>query len=357
MLKTYPKFKRGEVDKYFKKLSKAEQNIIKDYLEYRRARGVTSEGKLRDIRRDILHFRKIIEKDFKKVDLKDFRSVFSIISQSHLTEGSKSNVRIDIKNFLRYLFKDWSLRFNDFDGIKNGTNIRNEERINSQNLFKIEDIEKCMKAETKMSWKAFLMTQYEGALRTKETRFLKWDDIKFNVDGDISEIKIFATKTMKARTVFVEKATFYLKQLKEEQENTDKKSVYCFPSNKDVNKPVDKGMVSLWFRRLTEKALGEKRWNYLLRHSRATELYRLAEQGKISKDTAVRFMGHSEDMSKTYTHLDTQEIKQMLKDQVYKLEELPPEKQHEFEKMKIEFADMKKELSEIKMAINLQKKS
>ncbi|MBI5872313.1 hypothetical protein HZB88_04490 [archaeon] len=77
-----------------------------------------------------------------------------------------------------------------------------------------------------------------------------------------------------------------------------------------------------------------------MRHSRATELYRLADENKISKETAIKFMGHSSDMSKTYTHLDKQEIKNMLKNQVYKLEELPEEKKHELEK---EISELKRE--------------
>lgn len=332
MLKSYPKFKRGEIEKVYKNLSKAEKKILEDYLNYRRARGITSEPKLKDTRRFILQFRKIIEKDFNKFDLEDFRKYFALVASSHLKDTSKIELRVNIKNFLKYLFKDWSLRFNDFDGLKSGTPQKNEERINSQNMFKHEDIEKCIKAETKLYWKAFLLTQFEGGLRTKEVRCLKWDDVKFNVDGDLSEIKIYATKTKKARTIFIEKATFYLKQLEQEQENTKDKGVYIFHSKKDINKPVDRGTISMWFRRLTKKALGEERWNYLLRHSRATELYKLAKEGKISKDTAITFMGHSEDMSKTYTHLDTDEIKEMLKNQIYKIEDLPPEKKDEYEK-------------------------
>jgi len=69
------------------------------------------------------------------------------------------------------------------------------------------------------------------------------------------------------------------------------------------NQPVQKSTVNMWFSRLTEKTLGEKKWNYLLRHTRATELYKLAKENKIAKDTAIKFMGHSEDMSATYTNL------------------------------------------------------
>ena len=51
-------------------------------------------------------------------------------------------------------------------------------------------------------------------------------------------------------------------------------------------------------------------------------------------------MGHSKDMSETYTHLDDEDVKKMLKEQVYKLEELPPEKKAELQK---QIDDLKKQ--------------
>lgn len=344
MLKEYPKFKRNEIEKFYNSLPGKEKTIIKDYLEYRRARGITSEETINDVRRYMLHIRYILQKEFKQIDLKDLRTLLAIINSSRLAGYSNNTIKVNLKNFLKYLFSNWSSRFANLEDIRLIPNARNEEKLNSQTLLQKEDIEKIMKHETKNFWKAFFMTQYEGGLRTKEVRFLKWGDIKLNVDGDISEINIYATKTKKARPVFVKAATFYLDKLQEEQENLKEKGIYVFHSKKDINLPIDKHSVSMWFRNLTQKALGRKAWCYLLRHSRATELYRLAKQGKISKDTATAFMGHSEDMSEVYSHFDKKEIKEMLKSQVYKLEELPEEKKHELEK---EISELKRENEKI----------
>jgi integrase len=196
-----------------------------------------------------------------------------------------------------------------------------------------------------MFWKAFFITQYEGALRTKETRLLKWNDIKLNEDGDISEIHIYATKTNKARDVFVKDATFYLKTHKKQQENMKIKTIYVFPQKKNPNLPTSKTTVSDHFRPLFKKSLGEHKWNYLLRHSRGTELYTLAKQNKIARDTAIGIMGHSKDMSDFYTHLDTKEVKEILKKQLYKLEELPVEKKHELEE---KISSQQKQIEELK---------
>lgn len=338
MLKEYPKFKRNEIEKFYISLPGKEKTLIKDYLEYRRARGITDKETINDVRRYMLHIRYMLQKEFRLIDLKDLRTLLAIINSSRLAGYSNNTIKTHLKNFLKYLFPDWSLRFANLEDIRLISNARNEKKLNSQTLLQKEDIEKIMRHETKNYWKAFFMTQYEGGLRTKEARFLKWDDISLNVDGDISEINIYATKTKKARPIFVKAATFYLAKLKEEQENLKEKGIYVFHSKKDINLPIDKHSVSMWFRNLTQKALGRKAWCYLLRHSRATELYRLAKQGKIAKDTALEFMGHSADMSEVYSHFDKKEIKEMLKNQVYKLEDMPEEKKHELEK---EISDLK----------------
>lgn len=340
MLKEYPKFKVNEIWKFYNKLSSSEKKFFEDYITYRKARGVSAERDLLDIKRYMLQLRYILQKDFRKIDLNEVRQITAIINTSWLKNEVKNGLKIDFKNFLKYAFRDWSIRFADLEDIKQSSKFRNEERINAQTIFTKEDIKKLMKQENNMFWKAFLITQYEAGLRTGECRTLKWDSIRFNVDDDISEIGIYATKTSKARTIFVKEATFYLKQLKQEQQNTGIKSIYVFPSKTNVNNPVYKNSVSSWFKSLTKKALGREGWNYLLRHSRATELYKLAEENKISKDTAIKFMGHSSDMSKTYTHLDKEDVKSMLKNQVYKLEDLPEEKKHELEK---EISELRKE--------------
>lgn len=339
MLKEYPKFKRNAIWKFYEQLDKQEKKLLEDYIIFRKARGVSADRDLLDIKRYMIQLRYILEKDMRKISLNEVRHITAIINTSWLKNEVKNGLKIDFKNFLKYLFPDWSMKFSDLEDIKQNSR-QNEEKINSQTIFTKEDIEKLMKHENNLLYKTFLIVQYEAGLRTGECRTLKWDSIKFNVDEDISEIGIYATKTSKARTIFVKEATFYLKKLKEELENTGKKSIYVFPSKSKKNMPIDKNSISMWFRNLTKKALGREGWNYLLRHSRATELYRLADENKISKETAIKFMGHSADMSKTYTHLDKQAVKEMLKNQVYKLEEIPEEKKNELEE-KIKILEIK----------------
>ena len=331
MLNEYPEFQRGQTEDFFSKLTKKERNEIEEYIRYRQARKDVGERTLKEIKRHVIHLRFILQDKFETFDLKKLREYLALLnSAKHLSIHTKNDIKINIKNFLKWKFENWSKRFSELQDIRLVTNPRNEEKINASTMLSKDDIEDILKHEPLTFWRAFFMTQYEGGLRTKETRYLKWDDVKLNVDGEISEINIYATKTKRARPVFIKDATFLLKKLKEEQEFSKNKGVYIFHSMTDVNQPIGRSLVSKWMRGLS-KVSKKYVWNYLLRHSRATELYRLAKQGKISKDTVLSFMGHSKDLSDTYTHLDTKEIKQMLKDQVYKLEDMPEKQRHEIE--------------------------
>jgi len=340
MLKEYPKLKRGVIEKFSEKLKKEEKDLLKEYMTYRKARGLASEDMTKNVRRIILQIRYILEHSYKEMTLKELRELLSIINSSKMANHYRNNVKANLKNFLKYAFPDWSMRFSNLDDIKFGEHSMNEEKINHKTLLSKEDIEKLVRAETRNYWRAFLLVQYEAGLRTKEARLLKWSDIHIDMDEDLTEINIFATKTAKARTLYVKEATHYLKLLKQEQENLKEKGVYVFPAKINKDKPVEKYAVNGWFSKLTEKVLGRKGWNYLLRHSRATELYTLAQENKISKDTAIKFMGHSEDMSKAYNHPNPEDVKKMLRDQVYNIEELPEEKKNKLEK---EIEDLRKE--------------
>ncbi len=348
MQKAYPKFKRFEIDKIYEKLPKKEKDDLEKYIKYRIARGLISETKQKDVRRIILQLRVLFQKDLINLNLEKLREMLSIINSSYLGDITKNEVKTHLKNYLKWKFNDWSKRFSDLEDIKiiKGNRIR---EITPQNLPTKQDIEKLMKHENKMFWKAFLITQYEGGLRTKETRYLKWGDIAFNIDGDISEVSLISTKNKKKRTIFLKEASFYLQKLKVEQENTKTKGDYIFHSKNDFSTPVDKWVISKWFTNLSKKALGKPIWNYLLRHARATELYKLSKLGKISKDTAQNFMGHSKDMEDVYTHLDTSTLKKIIKDQVYKLEDLPEERKHELEK---DVEELKKQIKSIKDSEN-----
>lgn len=339
----YPKLARGAIEKYQKSLPKSEREQIEKYMVYRRGRGLNDSQTFNNTLRMILHIRYMLEKPIINITLEELRKILSIINSSELSNHYRNNLKVNLKNYLKFSIPEWSLKFQNLEDIRtNGIGQKNEARINHKTLLTKEDIEKLVKAELSLRWRSFLLLQYEAGLRTIEVRNLKWDDIKLDVEDGLTEVNIYSTKTKKSRTVYVKEATHYIKLYLQEQTNTDDKGLYIFHMKHDKNRPISKFSVNDWFGKLCKKVLNREGWNYLLRHSRASHLYQLSKENKISKDTAIKFMGHSEDMSKTYDHPNPNDIKKMLREQVYQLEDLPPEKKHKLER---QLAEQKKEWS------------
>lgn len=268
MIKQLPRFNRGDYEKQYGKLSAKDKIILEDYGVYCCTRKKVGDEKIQDMKRNILKFRLVVGKEFKKIGLNDLRKFLSILNMSSISDYTKNDMKVHIKKLLRWLFKDWSKRFDEFNDINQNPKPKRSRKIEDKILTK-QEIEKLVRTETRMFWKAFLITQWEGALRTKEVRFLKWDDLK--EEGEYYSIILHSTKTGEDRPIVLKESKYYLDKLKEEQRNQKTKGVYVFHQTKNINEPVDKATVSMWIRRLSKKALGREIWAYCLRHTRATE--------------------------------------------------------------------------------------
>lgn len=344
----YPRFERGEVSKKYNKLPKDEKKIIDDFVSYV---GISSTARTRleNNRRAITQFRMVTKKPLKETTLQDLRSFLSLLNNSDKTQSTRNDIKHAVKRFLKWYFKDWSKRFNDLSDIKLIVGM-NEEKINADTLLKKEDIETIMKTETRFVWKTFFICLYESGLRPIELRTLRWKNIKLGIDGDLSEINVYASKTSKARSVYVKEATKYLQEWKERQEREEVKNDLLFPAKKNPDKPIGKNVVSEWLRVISKKAIGREVNPYLLRHSRATELYTNAN---IPEKLARKFLGHGKSMSDVYTHLSNKDVKEAMSKTIYQTEDLPPEKKHALE---LELERQRKEIGELRKYISITSK-
>ena len=340
-MEQYPTYKRGEVQKAYKKLPAKEKKKIEDFLKYV---SITSQSskRLSDNQRSITEFRMITGKSLDNVGLEDLRHFLSLLNGSNKTQATRNDLKASIKRFLKWSFKDWSSRFDNLSDVRLVMRM-NEQKINADTLLKKEDIEKTMKTENNFFWKTFFITLYESGLRPCELRTLKWSNIKFNVEGELSELNIFATKTHRARSSYVNQATFFLKEQKRRQQQQELNTDFVFPAPKNKDKPINKDIASKWISKITKRAIGRSVTPYNLRHSRATELYINAN---IPDKIAQKFLGHSKSMSDVYTHLSNKDIKEALSKTIYNFQEVAPEKKAEFEeKLKAQ----QKQIEELKL--------
>ena len=346
-MKTIPKFLRGEFEKKLKELSEEEQKTLEEFSSYCSINA--NRDKVQDMIRNVLKFKLVIGIDFKDIEIKNLRDYLVILNKSNLSDYSKNDSKVCVKKFLRWKFEDWEKKFNKFEDIKLNKKPLRKKIIDEKTILTKAEIEKIMKTETKMYWKAFFITQYEGGLRTKEARTLKWSDL--NEENDFYTIDLHSTKTQSNRPIILKESLFYLNKLKEEQTNTKDKGVYIFHSKRDKDKPITKHSVAVWLNKLSIKAIGRRIYPYILRHTRGSELRTLVKNGKMSKDNATEFLGHSEKMfDKVYSHLEKKDIKEMLKEQIYNFEDIPQEKKLELnEKIKElqENSEMQKGFNEI----------
>jgi integrase len=314
-------------------ISTKEQKILKEFEDY--CLITASKARAQKAKTNALRFLLMAEKNIDKIDLRDLRNFLKILNKNDFSDYYKNDIKGFVQKFLKWYFPNWSETFSNFEDIKINARAKRKKPITEKDILSKHEVEKLMKAENSIYWKTFLIVQYEGGLRTKECRTLRWDMIE--EDNEFSFLNITSIKnkdaTAEIRIVPLKSSTRYLNELKNYLEANGRKSVYVFPSIESVNNYISSATVNKWLKRLTTKVIGRSVNNYLLRHTRGTELKTLVKEGKLSKDNATDFLGHSEKMfDKVYSHMDREDVKEILKKQIYDFDEIPEEKKHELEK-------------------------
>ncbi len=326
----YPEYRKENIttEYIYSHLVKAEQEIVDKFLTY--CSITAGKGKLKDIKTNILQFRDIVEKHFEKNTLNDVRAYLAILNQSGRAKWTKNGIKIHVKKFLKWKFKDWYERFNELADIKLSKNPRNEERINDSTLVTKEELSKLLRIEDTIRGKALLFTLYETAARPQEVRLLRWSGVEY-LEDKITKISLYSRKTGHSRAVFVKDATIHLKRWEQEYINSERKLTdYVFPSKKASHEPMGKSALEVWLRRLSHKAkLGRTIYPYLLRHTRLTEIWDKLGDVIVHR----KFAGHSQDSSMTslYVHLSDKNVKDSILRKVYQVDESHPSKTQELE--------------------------
>lgn len=289
---------------------KKKDNTIHEYLEFKRL-SVNSKRKLKDIERYISRFLKVIN-----VQNPTEKELIKFINSLNIYKTrTKNDLKVLIKNFVKWKYPDYSARFRNLDRIcktEKGSDVYRPE----QHITK-EDIEKLVIEEKEPKWKAYISILFYSGSRPQEICNLKWKDLTFDNDGCF--IKIYSGKHKNYFDKFVpDNVVFYLNKIK--NNNSD----YVFPSPKNKNKPITESAVYYRISQLSKNVLNKKVNPYLIRHSIATILYN--DDAIPDKRVVARQMGHSEKMRKVYDTPTRKVIEQKLKKIWIRTEELPQEK-------------------------------
>lgn len=313
----FPDYKKGELLEIKEKSDKESLRILNDFLAIcSRSAGKATIDK---IERQVLQFQDVIEKPLsQKPTATEVACFLSLIKDKR----DRQKIKCNIKRFLKWKWKDMEI----IELFEFKWNRKLPSRYTENDVLSAQDIEKLIRKADKLIWKAIFILDFETGMRPSELVDLRWRDIKFK--EETADIVIFSKKTGETRIYPVVNSVVHLKRWKQEYAFPDlKPEDYVFPSKKR-EKPLTTNAV-LYNLKRNAKKIGipeNKITTYLMRHSKATELYQ-----KLPEQVVEKLLGHK-GMAKIYTHLSSEKARQELLDKIYKVEELSEEKKHELEK-------------------------
>lgn len=319
MKKTYPKYDKGELEKIYETFSKEEKKLTEEFILKCGITAKTKE-KLNKIKRIIIQFRDVTELSLKNQTTESVNTFLFILNASNRSVWTKNEIKVYLKRFLKGLYKDLEMIENIKTDNKRGLN---PQKITENNLINEKDIEKMIRFARGFKEKAYVLLSFNTGARPIELINLKFKDIKF--EENHADVNLFSPKTQRSRTFPVVRET--MKALWELKEHYPFPNVsnqdYVFPS-RWRDRPLTTNGINKMLRRMAlSSEINKDVWGYLLRHSKATKLYE-----ELPTPIVEKLMGH-QDQYRTYAHISSKKAKEELLDKIYKIKEMPQEKENE----------------------------
>lgn len=324
MKESYPRYKQGELIEIEKKLTKSDKEILKEFLK--KCSITAGEKKVEKIKKLILQLFDVTQKSLSKQTKKSIDDFLLLLSKSDKSNWTKDEIKVYVKQFILWLYKDVSLVENFKATAKKGLD---PQKITENNLVTEKDVEKMLRYAESYKDKAYLLLAFQTGARPQElSENLRWKDIKF--EDAYADVTLYSSKTNESRTFPVVKET--------KEALWEWKQHYSFPDvqPKDFVFPSrwrDKSMTTAGLNKILRKmanlaGLNKDVWNYLLRHSRCTKLYEELPQQIVEK-----LMGHK-NMAGVYAHISSKKAREVMLNKIYKIEELTKEEKEEIKELK-----------------------
>ena len=330
MKNTYPKYKTVELMLIKSKLAKKDKDILNKFLIF--CGGTAGEKKLRNIEVKMLQIRDVSNISYSDWDLEKLREFLSVLNRSEISKATKNEIKKTFKRFLKEYYDDWSKKFKGLTDIK-GENDMNHERLNANTILASEELEKIIRKAESLRYKALITLMFESGGRPEEILKLKWKDINL----DKKEVKLSSSKNKTVRINPIKESIIHLMRYKQEFPFPDVQSNdFLFPSSTERKKHLSVSYFGMRFRILARKAIGRDIFPYILRHTRATQLQKV-----LPPKIYEKFMDHSIETATRYSHLDKDDVREVLLEKVYHVEELTEEEKEEIKNLKKELSKLK----------------
>ncbi len=297
-------------------MEKGKLKVLNDYIDFKRT-SVTTENKIKDIKRDIERFLNSSDKPLSK--FKEPELVKYLNSINHFSVGYINGVKALLKNFLKWNYVDYPARFRNLDRLCRTS--KPEPTYKADDMLNEKEINKLANAETDLMWKVYWFVFFYGAFRPSECCRLKWENVEFEKNGAI--IKVYLTKNKKDFYKSIPQNVAELMKKWKEHNSSE----WIFPSPLIEGKPIQSKTVYFRLIKLSQRVLGKKVVPYAIRHSVGTIKY----NSDIKDDIVASQMGHTKDMRDVYVNLDENGLKENARKIWGKEDDLPKKKKDEYE--------------------------
>ncbi|MFH1585789.1 MAG: tyrosine-type recombinase/integrase [archaeon] len=327
----YPRYKQGELLDVEKKLDKEDKKLLDEFLK--KCSITAGDKKVQKIKRLILQLFDVTETPLRKQTKESVNSFLVVLSKCDKSYWTKDEIRVYVKQFLMWHYKDLELVENFKSEARRELN---PQKITENNLVTEEDIEKMLRFAQGYKDKCYLLLSFQTGARPQELAELTWSGVKF--EDTYADVTLYSKKTRKSRTFPVVEET--MNALWEWKQH------YTYPnvSSKDYvfvgvrrGQPITTAGLNKMLRRMSKSAgLKKDVWNYLLRHTRATKLYEELPQQIVEK-----LMGHK-NMAGIYAHISNKKAREVMLNKIYKIEQLSKSEREEMQQMKKDIESLKK---------------
>lgn len=306
--------------------------IKKEFLDYCRINA--SESTMKKIEAKYNHIENYFEDKINKLTIKDIHNFLRHLNEQGFKIHTQNDIKKILKRFLKWRYKDYRERFNNFDDIKSKKHDNKK-----QDLLNKDEIEKVLRACNSVKHTALINLLWESGARPSETLGLKWKDF----EEDSKTITIYSSKNNTTRKIPLNKSIITLKDWKQKYSvSNPTKEDLIFPSQTDYKKPMSTQAVSQYIRNLLRKTLNKNHSAYSIRHTRCNIWF---NSGMNAKDYEY-VADHSYVIALEY--YQQSDMKRLAKkfDEIYNIKELTPEEKEEIKKLREENKKIKKDFKD-----------
>jgi integrase len=351
MKKEYPTYQLGDTNKLEKNLKGGDKLIFESFMTFVSA----SAGKLKQKERrlDILQIHDIIRKPFNTWTYEDIVGFVALMRESDRAIWTKKGTLTTLSIFLKWKFRDWSLRFNELDIVKKlqrQLQPDNSKRYNEDTLLTAEELDRLIRSADKLIYKLWISMCGEAGLPYAVQSKITWNDLKIDdLQDGITTLSYYREKNKNPFKFPLGKVTtYYLKQWKQEYPYPGvKKDDLVFPSPTTRDTPVRQPTIHTMLNTVSKKSgVNKQLYQYLIRHSVLSANY---QKNGMTEEVHRRLFGHKpgSKMTRIYSHPKDEDVLRNALELLHKVQPLTHKERNKIKELEISLKQQQQKIDSL----------